>query len=59
VLQRLPDAARQPDRGLAAAPMAASVRRSTMTSLTQTVMVRANIDVDRMSVQQKGLGCWT
>src|SRR4051794_10862850 len=28
-------AARQPDRGLAAAPMAASVRRGTMTLLTQ------------------------
>jgi hypothetical protein len=47
------DAAQQPDRGLAAAPMAASVRRGTMTLLTQAVMVRANIDVDRMSAQQK------
>jgi len=33
--------------------MAASVRRGTMTLLTQAVMVRANIDVDRMSAQQK------
>ena len=47
VLQRLPD------RGLAAAPMAASMRRGTMTLLTQAVMVRANIAVDGMSAQQK------
>lgn len=47
------DAACQPDRGLAAAPMAASLRRGSMTLLTQAVMVRANIDVDRMSAQQK------
>lgn len=33
--------------------MAASVRRGTMTLLTQAVMVRANIDVDGMSAQQK------
>ena len=33
--------------------MAASVRRDIMTLLTQAVMVRANIDVDRMSAQQK------
>ena len=33
--------------------MAASVRRATMTLLTQAVMVRANIDVNRMSAQQK------
>ncbi|BEP62263.1 hypothetical protein GmRootV213_28170 [Variovorax sp. V213] len=35
------------------APMAASVRRGTMTLLTQAVMVRANIDIDRMRAQQK------
>jgi hypothetical protein len=46
------DAACQPDRGLAAAPMAASVRRATMTLLTQAVMVRANIDVDRMPTSE-------
>jgi hypothetical protein len=33
--------------------MAASVQRGTMTLLTQAVMVRANIDVDRMNAQQK------
>lgn len=33
--------------------MAASVRRGTMTLLTRAVMVQANIDVDRMSAQQK------
>ena len=33
--------------------MAASVRRGTMTLLTQAVMVRANIDIDRMSAQHK------
>lgn len=31
--------------------MAASVRRDIMTLLTQAVMARANIDVDRMSAQ--------
>lgn len=33
--------------------MAARIRRGTMTLLTQVVTVRADIDVDRMSAQQK------
>ena len=33
--------------------MAIGMRRSTMTLLTQAVMVRATIDVDRMDVQHK------
>lgn len=48
-----PDAAQQPDRGLAAAQMSSGIRRGTMTLLTQDVMVQANIDVNRMSAQQK------
>ena len=33
--------------------MAASVRRDIMTLLTQAATVRANLDADRMSAQQK------